>query len=982
MTTTPEPSVYKAEVGRLIKDFTADGIKIYDSDKLIEKLRGVPSFVTDAYLARLASGETEPTYDKIVLDKWGKKDVETKKYVEIPELVFYRAAMLAADGLVTNDQTLDRDQITRQIFEKFVHRELVPNTPYMANGGHYLLAKSLEDKLGESISPALMNELEQEKKVRPQLFACFVLDLYDSRRSIFYTLANAAEIQAETGGTGFNFSNLRPANEAVTGTGGISDGPVSFMAMYSNAIGITINQGGKREGANMFMLDWNHPDIMRFIYSKREDGEIPAANISVSIDHEFMQAAKSDGEERYYPLKNPHYNPQLRPHVPEFYSEDQLKQSLDIARMNKKAKVSLKLAENGSDVLSPDLLEGLDEQYRIIGKIKEGVVYLDAKKVLHHLAASAWFNGEPGMIITGHINDHNPTHPRHFRDYLLEQKDQEAQEIVRGLMEASKKAPLETLVDQYISTKDENGKLTNLPIGVGAIRATNPCGEKPLLPNEACVLGHINLEALLVRDTNEPSGYRIDRQKLRENTLLMYEILDNAIDQNRFTNQDIEKTQKSNRKIGLGFMGLANMLYKLEIPYDSPEARKIIESLLSEWEGVSDEASFSKAEKLGAFPNFMYSHHRNGPQKRNAIVRTIAPTGTTATIMRTTGGMEPEYALAYTRTTVQGTTLDVINPILKEKLDKYPIFRTFEERKQLSDWIQGKGRGAFGNFEISKYEGESEPDFRLRQANLERLKRIFVTTYEISPEDHILMESVVQEHVDDAISKTTNFRNNATIEDIKRVFMMAYDEGIKGLTFYREDSRKGQPLQVKGSKNSSSVPPPPSNLEQAVISNITRPRPKRVGGETEKIGTPFGYNAFITLNWEKDDDGNPIGPYESFVDLGKAGNDLKATAEGYGRLISMALKANVPPELIIEQLAGIGGEHQVRSEGDKVKSLPDAISQGLQRILDKVSHNSPEKPEKELNKEGKMTGNFCPSCGSSLQFREVCESCQCGFSEC
>src|SRR3989344_2405509 len=626
MTTTSEPPVYKAEVGRVIKDFTADGIKIYDSDKLIEKLRGVPSFVTDAYLARLASGETEPTYDKIVLDKWGKKDAETKKYVEIPELVFYRAAMLAADGLVTNDSSLDRDQITRQIFEKFVHRELVPNTPYMANGGHYLLAKSLEDKLGGSISPALMNELEQEKKVRPQLFACFVLDLYDSRKDIFHTLANAAEIQAETGGTGFNFSNLRPANEAVTGTGGISDGPVSFMAMYSNAIGITINQGGKREGANMFMLDWNHPDLMRFIYSKREDGEIPAANISVAIDHEFMQAAKSDGEERFYPLK----------------------QSLEIARMNRKAKVSLKLAENGSDVLSPDLLEGLEEEYRVIGRIKDGVVYLDAKKVLHHLAASAWFNGEPGMIITGHINDHNPTHPRHFRDYLLEQKDQEAQEIVRELIEAGKQAPLETLVDQYISTKDENGRLTNLPIGVGAIRATNPCGEKPLLPNEACVLGHINLEALLVRDPNEHSGYRIDRQKLRENTLLMYEILDNAIDQNRFTNQDIEKTQKSNRKIGLGFMGLANMLYKLEIPYDSQEARQLITSLLSEWEGVSDEASFSKAEKLGAFPNFKYSHHRNGPQKRNAIVRTIAPTGTTATIMRTTGGMEPEYALAYT----------------------------------------------------------------------------------------------------------------------------------------------------------------------------------------------------------------------------------------------------------------------------------------------------------------------------------------------
>ena len=564
MATTTEPvglEHYKRgdALGRLkplLEGLVVDGVHIYDSERILSKLSVMPSYVSEATLNGLQDGKMSASHYKALLDKWGKRDADTKRFVETPQMIFYRTSKLAAKGLAEENEELI-PELTSTVFSKFVNKEIYPNTPYMANGGHRLVAEELEQKLsasGQSISPGLKNELEQEKRIKEQLFACFVLDIYDSRESIFKTMGDAASIQASIGGTGFNFSNLRPANETIHGTGGITDGPIAFMTMYSHALGKAMNQGGKREGANMFMLDWNHPDIVRFIYSKSADGSVSAANISIAIDHDFMKAVKSDGEERFYPLRNPHYNQKLRPHVNEFYTEGQLKQAVDVSKMNKKATLSLLLGENGTDILSPWLPEGLDEEYRTIGKVKDGLVYLDAKKIMRHLSFGAWFNGEPGAIITGHINDHNPTHPRNFREFLLEQKDPEAIRIVDGLRQEDPKHSLEKIIDDYLGERDPAGKFVNYPIGVGEMRATNPCGEKPLLGNEACVLGHTNLETILDKNDSSPSGYVLNRDRFEENTRMIARILDNAIDQNYFTNSDIEITQKSNRKIGVGFM--------------------------------------------------------------------------------------------------------------------------------------------------------------------------------------------------------------------------------------------------------------------------------------------------------------------------------------------------------------------------------------------------------------------------------------------
>ncbi len=982
-------------------------LKIYDPDKIMEKLGYLPDYVSHAAYNGFKDQRMPAEHYKIVADKWGKKDAETKKYVETPEIIFYRSAMLAARGIVDNDPSKNYEDTVKEIFEKYINREIFPNTPYMANGGHNLIADYIETNGAGKISPQLFNELEQEKKIRQQLFACFVLPIYDSRESILReTLPNAADIQASIGGTGFNFSNLRPANETIHGTGGNTDGPVSFMATYSNVLGKTMNQGGKREGANMFMLDYDHPDIMRFIYSKRQDGEIPAANISIAIGHGFMEAVKSEGEERFYPLKNPHHNPQLRPHIPEFYTSKQLLQSIEVTKGNVKAKVSMVLDENGVDVLSPWVPEGMDDKYKVIGKIGEdGIVYFDAKKVMHHLSFGAWYNGEPGMIMTGIINDHNPTHPRHFKEYLLEQKTLEARELISKLHKNNGNVPLDDLVDEYVKEKDIDGKPINLPIGVGVMDATNPCGEKPLLPYEACVLGHVNLEKMVIVDDNHPSGYSFDGERFKENAVLMYEILDNAIDQNDFTLDLISQTQKSNRKIGVGFMGLANLLYKLELPYGSSEAREFVDKILSDWEKDTDQASFDKASKLGEFPNFRYSHHRNGPKKRNAIVRTIAPTGTTGFAAQTTGGMEPEYGLAYTRKTVQGTEVDMFNEVLEEKLEKYPFFFDDKEKKRFHHYVSDKkgGNGSLQEFELIKNKDESEESFNKRLDNLNKMKKIFVTTYDISAEEHLLMEAVVQSHVDDAISKTTNFRNNATIEEVEKAFEFAYDLGIKGVTFYRDGSRRDQPLRVKGSfveeKHERKT------LRDLIIEHIDRPRPENVGGITEKIQTPHGYNAFVTMNWERDEMGIDQYPYEGFVELGKTGEDLTAIGQGYGRLLSLAIKAGIPPTLIIDQLKGIGGKSVIGLGENQIKSLPDAIARGLESGLQKEyklqkvvrmavqqgieeftgsvaslkehEGTNGKKVEKKIR-----SGNLCPSCGNQLMMKESCESCICGFSRC
>ncbi|MCD4759382.1 hypothetical protein K8R33_00655, partial [archaeon] len=524
----------------------------------------------------------------------------------------------------------------------------------------------------------------------------------------------------------------------------------------------------------------------------------------------------------------------------------------------------------------------------------------------------------------------------------------------------------------------------NLPVGIGIIRATNPCGEKPLLPREACVLGHLNLETLVIEDPSNPTGYRFDWDKLEENTKLMYEILDNAIDQNQFTNPEIEKTQKSNRKIGLGFMGLANTLMKLELAYDSDEGRNFVGNILDKWVEVSEEASHEKGVKLGSYPNFKYSQHRNGPARRNAIIRTIAPTGTTGFLAQTTGGLEPEYALFYTRQTVQGSEIYIRNRILEEKVDKYDVLMTGDERIRFFDFIEDSkgGKGTIQEFKITKALGETGEEFVERQERLDKLKGIFVTTYDIEPIDHLRMQREVQLRVDDAISKTTNLRPNVPFEDIGEIVRTAYGMGLKGLTIYRDGTRKGQPLKVSKDSidrldDTSEVMDLYPTLVQLIEQRLSEPRP-HVGGSTKKVETPLG-NLFLTFNFEKD---TGI-PYENFYNIGKNGQDVGSMVEALGRAVTLGVKAGVNPLEYADQFEDIGGSTQTGFGPHKIKSVPDAIARGIRNILKEKERESREDSKTASSSSSTNgSGNFCPKCHKALHMQEGCEMCSCGWSKC
>ena len=378
-------------------------------------------------------------------------------------------------------------------------------------------------------------------------------------------------------------------------------------------------------------------------------------------------------------------------------------------------------------------------------------------------------------------------------------------------------------------------------------------------------------------------------------------------------------------------MGLANALYKLEIPYNSKEALNFVRQAWGHMTQLTDKLSAEKAEIFGEFSNFKYSSLRKGKPLRNAIRRTLAPTGTTAFAAKTTGGCEPEYALTYTRTTVQGTEIKLFNPVLEEKIQKYNFFYNEKDKETLRDYIENVGRGSLQGFEIKKHENESEESFSGRLSNLNKIKKIFVTTYDITPEDHLIMQAEVQKLTDDAISKTTNFRNNAMVSDIEKAYALAYKLGLKGTTFYRDETRHGQPLEVKSDKKGSledkfDMQISDKQLEEIIRKRISSERPE-VMGTTKKVKTAHG-TLFVTAN-KRLDTGQP---YETFVEHTKNGSVIKSYTEALGRITSVALQAGLPADIIAEQFEGIT-DQVYWDNGRKVHSGPDGFSQVIKQVF-------------------------------------------------
>ncbi len=496
---------------------------------------------------------------------------------------------------------------------------------------------------------------------------------------------------------------------------------------------------------------------------------------------------------------------------------------------------------------------------------------------------------------------------------------------------------------------------------VGRIESTNPCGEQPLLPYESCNLGSINL-------SNMVRNGAIDWERLGAATEKAVHFLDNVIDMNRYTLPQIEAMTKANRKIGLGVMGFADLLILLGIPYNSPKALEIGGKVMGFIQKKAREASRELALERGSFPNFEGSTLKGRwDAMRNATVTTIAPAGTISIIAGTSSGIEPLFALAFIRHVLEGKELLEVNPYF-EALAKQEGFHSEELMRKIA---------YSGNIQNVKEVPEN-------------IRQLFVTAHDISPEDHIRMQAAFQKYTDNAVSKTVNFAHNATVEDVAKVYRLAYELGCKGVTIYRDRSRAKQVL-YKGvdSQNKDRL-----KDEEASREEERKPRARQdvIHGSTRKIRTGCG-NLYVTVN--EDEEGKL---FEIFNQIGKAGGCVASQSEAIGRLVSLAFRSGIEPEDIIRQLKGISCHTPVWYREGKVLSCSDAVAKAIEWHLQEkkgrtkaepqVEISSPKPPAKEEGGSFQRSLSLvfqrgaCPECGGPLVFEEGCAKCYCGYSDC
>lgn len=491
-----------------------------------------------------------------------------------------------------------------------------------------------------------------------------------------------------------------------------------------------------------------------------------------------------------------------------------------------------------------------------------------------------------------------------------------------------------TLFDQITEAAWRNGEpglifidhvnQSNPTPAAGVIEATNPCGEQPLLPYESCTLGSVNLAAMVLDG-------QIDWQRLHHTIQTAVQFLDNVIEINRYPLERIEQASKATRKIGLGVMGFADMLIKCGHPYDSQAAVKTAEETMAFVQREARHASAQLAQTRGNFPLYSGSifDQPDTPHMRNATVTTIAPTGTISLIAGVSSGIEPLYAIAVQRRVLDGNTFYEYHPLFAEMARAEGI-----NTEQLAEKASSAGTIAI----VDKLPQE--------------LRRLFVTAHEVAPEWHVRMQAAFQRSTDNAVSKTVNFPATSSAGDVGEVFKLAYEQGCKGITVYRDGSREKQVL-------STAQPPDEERLPLA-----PRPRPERTQGVTERIRTGCG-KLYVTVNSDAE------GLCEVFAKMGKTGGCASSQIEAAGRLISLALRAGIRPDVIIKQLKGIRCPSPTWENGKIVLSCPDAMAQVL------MSTTGTELPEPQG-----MDG-VCPDCGGALIHAEGCLVCHgCGFSKC
>ncbi|MDO8470903.1 MAG: adenosylcobalamin-dependent ribonucleoside-diphosphate reductase [bacterium] len=514
---------------------------------------------------------------------------------------------------------------------------------------------------------------------------------------------------------------------------------------------------------------------------------------------------------------------------------------------------------------------------------------------------------------------------------------------------------------------DTVNKTNPLP-GLGAIASSNPCGEQFLHPYDNCNLGSINLATFV---TNK----KVDWARLRFVTRTAVRLMDNVIDKFDFPVPQVTDLARKNRRLGLGIMGWADMLYQLEVAYNSPEGLKIAEKVMGFIQKESHEVSAFLAKEKGEFPNFPKSVYAKRKVKmRNAAVTTVAPTGSISMMLDCSSGIEPNFALGYVKQDKDGQQYKYFNRYFEQALQNLKL-----PKKQKDEVME----------EILKTGSVQNISFLP-----EKLRKVFTISMDISGEYHMKMQAVFQQNVDNSISKTINLPNSATKEEVIQGFISAWKLGCKSCTVYRDGSRVIQVLNLGTGENIVSTTEAPKKvlaLKEDQNRIAPRKRPDMMKGNTYRVKTGYG-TLYVTVN--NDEQGTP---FEVFATIGKSGGFFQEQSEGICRLISLALRSGVKLEEVIDNIKGIRGPMPIFTEKGTILSLPDAIGRiledhiGVMRDVEEtitrpegqevLPLSSTATVEKSIANFGFMPG--CPDCGAQLQMQEGCMSCKsCGFSRC
>ena len=519
---------------------------------------------------------------------------------------------------------------------------------------------------------------------------------------------------------------------------------------------------------------------------------------------------------------------------------------------------------------------------------------LPAREVYELIVEMAWASGDPGIVFIDRINRDNPT-PQ-----------------------------------------------------LGEIESTNPCGEQPLLPYEACNLGSVNLSRFVTYRDGQPD---VDWDRLADVVHRGVRFLDDVIEVNNYPLEKIGDLARGNRKIGLGVMGWSDMLIMMGIAYDSEDAVALGEKVMGFINAEGRAASAKLAEERGTFPNFAGSVYDapDGMKVRNATVTTIAPTGTLSIIANCSSGIEPLFAVSYVRNVMDNERLIEVN----SHFEDVAVKRGFYSRELM---------GAIADHGTVAGIEDVPAD----------VQRVFVTAHDIPPVWHVRMQAAFQKHTDNAVSKTVNFSGTATPDDVREVYDLAHELGVKGVTIYRDGSKEGQVLSTgKTSQGGASA-----NLATAPGQIEPRARPSVTVGRTEKIQTGCG-NLYITINWDDE------GLCEVFTSMGKSGGCASSQSEALSRMVSMALRAGIDPVAIVKQLRGIRCPSPAWAEGGKVLSCADALGIAIEHMIDYHETGEAGRGVSKSSDSLDYLSGACPECGGAVEHESGCMVCRaCGFSKC